>query len=50
MIDHLYRPGVLRTGDARFDDVVRYVDWASEGFDPRFEVRGGEALITASSQ
>jgi len=49
MIDHLYRPEVLQQGDARFDDMVRYMDWASEGFDHRFEVRGDEVVVTPSS-
>jgi len=48
MIDDLYRPEVLRNGDSRFDDMVRYMDWASEGFDHRFTVRGDEVVITAS--
>jgi len=49
MIDSLYRPEVLRRGDARFDDMVRYMDWASEGFDHHFEVRGDEVVVTPSS-
>jgi len=46
MIDDLYRPEVLRKGDGRFDDMVRYMDWASEGFSHRFAVRGDEVVIT----
>ena len=46
MIDKLYRPEVLRNGDPRFDDMVRYMDWASEGFDHKFAVRGDEVVIT----
>ena len=49
MIDNLYRPEVLRRGDERFDDMVRYMDWASEGFDHRFEVRGDEVLVTSAT-
>ena len=48
MIDKLYRPEVLRAGDPRFDDMVRYMDWASEGFDHRFTPRGDEVLISAA--
>ena len=46
MIDSLYRPEVLRRGDARFDEMVAYMDWASEGFDHRFTVQGDEVVIT----
>lgn len=46
MIDKLYRPEVLKNGDPRFDDMVRYMDWASEGFDHRFTVAGDEVKIT----
>jgi poly-gamma-glutamate synthesis protein (capsule biosynthesis protein) len=46
MIDSLYRPEVLRRDDARFDDMVGYMDWASEGFAHRFSVRGEEVMIT----
>jgi Bacterial capsule synthesis protein PGA_cap len=46
MIDSLYRPEVLRCGDARFDEMVAYMDWASEGFDHRFTVQGDEVVIT----
>jgi len=46
MIDKQYRPEVLRNGDPRFDDMVRYMDWASEGFDHKFTVRGDEVVIT----
>jgi hypothetical protein len=48
MIDNLYRPEVLRSGDPRFDDMVRYMDCASEGFDHRFATRGDEVVITAA--
>ena len=46
MIDELYRPEVLRAGDPRFDDMVRYMDWASEGFDHSSRVRGDEVIVT----
>jgi poly-gamma-glutamate synthesis protein (capsule biosynthesis protein) len=37
---------VLRGGDPRFDDMVRYMEWTSEGFGHRFTVRGDEVVIT----
>ena len=46
MIDKLYRPEVLRNGDPRFDDMVRYMDWASDGFDHKFRVDGDEVVVT----
>ena len=46
MIDKQYRPEVLKNGDPRFDDMVRYMEWASEGFDHNFMVRGDEVVIT----
>ena len=49
MIDHLYRPEMLHRGDGRFDDMVGYMDWASEGFDHHFEVRGDEVVVTSSA-
>lgn len=45
LIDSLYRPEVLRSGDPRFDDVVAYMDWASDGFNHRFTVDGDEVVI-----
>ena len=49
LIDKQLRPEVLRAGDARFDDAVRYMEWASEGLDHRFEVAGDEVRVTASA-
>lgn len=46
-IDKRLRPEVLRAGDARFDDAVRFMEWASEGFDHRFTVEGDEVVVTA---
>lgn len=45
MIDRRYRPEVLRRGDARFDEVVSYMEWVSDGFDHRFTVDGDEVVI-----
>ena len=47
MIDRQYRPEVLHAGDRRFDDMVAYMEWASEGFDHSFARRGDEILVTA---
>lgn len=49
LIDRQYRPEVLRAGDPRFDDIVAYMEWASEGFEHVFTYRGDEVLVTASA-
>ncbi len=46
MIDTQYRPEVLKHDDPRFDDMVRYMDWASDGFDHKFTTSGDEVLIS----
>lgn len=48
MIDRELRPEVLRAGDSRFDDMVRYMDWASEEFDHAFRVEGDEVVVEAA--
>ena len=48
LIDTKYRPEVLLNGDARFDDAVAYLEWASEGFDHKFTVEGDEIIVEAS--
>lgn len=45
LIDKRLRPEVLRNGDARFDDAVRYMDWASEKLDHKFSVEGDEVIV-----
>lgn len=47
LIDRRLRPEVLRNGDPRFDDAVRFMEWVSEGFDHRFSVEGDEVLVVA---
>jgi poly-gamma-glutamate synthesis protein (capsule biosynthesis protein) len=47
LIDKQLRPEVLRHGDPRFDDAVRFMEWASEGFDHRFAVEGDEVVVSA---
>jgi hypothetical protein len=48
LIDTELRPEVLRATDSRFDDMVRYMDWASEDFDHEFRVEGDEVVIEAT--
>ena len=47
VIDKQLRPEVLRSGDARFQDALRFMDWVSEDFDYQFKVDGDEVLITS---
>lgn len=47
-IDKQLRPEVLRHGDPRFDDSLRFMEWVSEGFDHRFTVDGDEVRVTAA--
>ena len=44
-IDKLSRPEVLSHGDPRFDDAVKFMDWASEGYDHKFTVEGNEVVV-----
>lgn len=46
MIDKQYRPEVLRNGDPRFDDMVGFMEWSSDGFDHKFSVQGDEVVVT----
>jgi poly-gamma-glutamate capsule biosynthesis protein CapA/YwtB (metallophosphatase superfamily) len=46
LIDTRLRPEILRAGDPRFDDMVRYMEWASEGFAHRFTVEGNEVAVS----
>ena len=45
LIDRQLRPEVLKRGDARFDEALRFMEWASEGFEHRFTVEGDEVLV-----
>jgi poly-gamma-glutamate synthesis protein (capsule biosynthesis protein) len=47
VIDKQLRPEVLRSGDARFQDALRFMDWVSEDFDHQFNVEGDAVLITS---
>jgi len=46
LIDKELRPEVLHQGDARFDDAVCYMDWASEDFEHEFKVEGDEIVVS----
>ena len=49
LIDRQYRPEVLRADDPRFDDMLAYMEWVSEGFEHVFTCCGDEILVTASA-
>ena len=44
-INKQLRPQVLKHGDPRFEEVARYLEWASEGFNCRFALEGDEVVI-----
>ena len=46
LIDTQLRPEILHAGDPRFDDMVRYMEWASEGFTHHFVVDGDEVTVS----
>lgn len=46
LIDRQLRPEVLRRGDPRFGEAVRFMDWVSADFDHRFTVEGDEVIVT----
>jgi poly-gamma-glutamate synthesis protein (capsule biosynthesis protein) len=46
LIDKELRPEILKNGDVRFDDAVRYMHWASEDFQHTFTVEGDEVVIS----
>jgi len=46
LIDPQLRPEVLRNGDPRFDDAVRFMEWVSEDHPHRFAVEGDEVVVT----
>ena len=45
LIDQKLRPEVLEHGDPRFDDAVKYMSWASEGYAPPFTAEGNEVRV-----
>lgn len=50
LIDRQLRPEVLRAGDPRFDDAVRFMNWASEDFDHEFVIEGDEVVVANASR
>lgn len=50
MIDKQYRPEVLRNGDPRFSEMVRYMEWASDGFDHAFAVERDEVVVRGKGE
>jgi Bacterial capsule synthesis protein PGA_cap len=46
LIDTRLRPEILQAINPRFDDMVRYMEWASEGFAHRFAVDGDEVTVS----
>jgi len=45
LINKQYKPEILKKGDARFNDGVEYMEWASEGFAHQFNVEGNEVVV-----
>ena len=45
-IDKQLRPEVLKRGDARFADAVRFMNWASEDFEHTFVIDGDEVMVS----
>lgn len=39
------QPEVLKNGDPRFDESVKFMEWVSEDVPHRFNVSGNEVLI-----
>jgi poly-gamma-glutamate synthesis protein (capsule biosynthesis protein) len=48
LIDKQLRPEILKHGDARFDDALRFMEWVSEDFNHRFDVEGDEVVVSAA--
>jgi poly-gamma-glutamate synthesis protein (capsule biosynthesis protein) len=46
-IDKELRPEPLRHGQPRFDENVRFMDWASQGYNHQFAVEGDEVVVTS---
>jgi poly-gamma-glutamate synthesis protein (capsule biosynthesis protein) len=46
LIDRQLRPEVLRHGDPRFDDALRFMEWVSEGHEHVFTVEGDEIRVS----
>ncbi|MGH9090262.1 MAG: CapA family protein [Acidimicrobiales bacterium] len=48
LIDKQHRPEPLQPGDPRFDNALQFMDWASEGFDHKFDISGTEVKVTSA--
>lgn len=46
LIDRQLRPEVLKAGDPRFDEAVKFMEWVSEGFPHTFQVEGDEVVVS----
>ena len=46
LIDQQLRPEILKRSDPRFDEAVSYMEWASDGFEHRFDVEGDEVVVS----
>ena len=46
LIDRELRPEILKHGDARFDDAVNYMRWASERYGSRLDAEGDEVRVS----
>ena len=44
-IDREYRPEVLKAGDPRFERMLGYMRWASDGFNCRMHAEGDEIVV-----
>lgn len=45
-IDKQLRPEVLKHGDPRFADNLKFLEWSSEDFNHKFTVEGDEVVVT----
>jgi len=48
LIDKQLRPELLKQGDPRFDEAIRFMDWVSEDFDHKFTTSGDDVIVTAN--
>ena len=48
LIDKKLRPEVIRQGDPRFADAVKYMEWASEDYAPELLTQDNEVVIGAA--
>lgn len=46
VIDKQLRPEVIKSGDSRFEDAVRFMEWASADFDHKFAVEADEVSVS----